>query len=138
MQATICKRFTFHAAHRLPNHDGPCRRLHGHSYVLEVAVTGTVKPAIGDPDEGMVLDFNILRAIYKARIEPLVEHQNLNETLSGMVELTTAENIAAWAHSVFADELEDRAKLPARIVTVRVWETPTSWAEVGDTPWRGR
>ena len=38
----IGKLFKFEAAHRLPNHPGKCKNLHGHSYKLEVVVNGEV------------------------------------------------------------------------------------------------
>lgn len=49
----------FDMAHRLPNHDGKCRRLHGHRYKVEVVIEGdhTTNPP-GTSDEGMVLDFS--------------------------------------------------------------------------------
>jgi 6-pyruvoyltetrahydropterin/6-carboxytetrahydropterin synthase len=161
--ATISKRFTFHAAHRLPNHAGMCRGLHGHSYVLEVAVTGRVKDADGSSSEGMVIDFQELKAIYASRIEPRVEHQFLNETLRGFVPetdreevdvrtygdadertitgagtpLTTAENIATWIHDVFVAALEPATVGgPITNVQVTLWETPTSSATIGKA-WRG-
>lgn len=43
---TIGKTFTFEAAHHLEHHRGKCRRPHGHSYKLEVMVTGAVKPVL--------------------------------------------------------------------------------------------
>lgn len=39
----VGKEFRFEAAHRLPRHDGKCRRPHGHSYVLWVEVEGEAK-----------------------------------------------------------------------------------------------
>ena len=49
--AEIYREFTFEAAHRLPNvpEGHKCSRLHGHSYRVEVRVTG----AVGD-DTGWV------------------------------------------------------------------------------------
>ena len=44
--------FKFCAAHRLPNYDGPCNRVHGHNYRFEVEIRG--EP---DPHSGMILDF---------------------------------------------------------------------------------
>jgi 6-pyruvoyltetrahydropterin/6-carboxytetrahydropterin synthase len=41
------KIFYFSAAHKLPSHKGLCRRLHGHTYKLEVRVAGE---PIGDPE----------------------------------------------------------------------------------------
>lgn len=150
MQAKVAKQFTFHAAHVLPHHDGQCQRLHGHSYVLEVAVIGDVKEGNGDPDEGMVLDFAVLKDIYKMEIEPLVEHQNLNVTLARedleilypyktrvgtmpnltWMPLTTCECLAAWMHTVITNRLKDVPGPSDYQVKVKLWETPTSYAVV--------
>jgi 6-pyruvoyltetrahydropterin/6-carboxytetrahydropterin synthase len=163
MLATIAKQFTFHAAHRLPHHDGLCKNLHGHSYTLEVLVTGPVKPANRDADEGMVLDFGIIKEVYKFCIEPHLEHRYLNESLAGhnwadgtpwvpwtyrepppytgdspREPLTTCENLATWIQRMFDQEIPHvkDSGLHDRKICVRLWETPTSYAEVGDTPWR--
>jgi 6-pyruvoyltetrahydropterin/6-carboxytetrahydropterin synthase len=119
MRGRICKRFTFDAAHMLPDHDGKCANLHGHTYVVEVEFEG---PIIEEgPKRGMVVDFGDVKAVWKEKLEPLLDHRYLNETL---VELpvTTAEMIAGWVYGRFTDaNLEPAA--------VRVWETPTSWAQ---------
>lgn len=54
----IRRAIEFDMAHRLPNHEGKCRRLHGHRYRVEVMIVGdqTVNPK-GTSDEGMVIDF---------------------------------------------------------------------------------
>jgi 6-pyruvoyltetrahydropterin/6-carboxytetrahydropterin synthase len=124
MKCEITKRFDFHAAHQIPNHKGQCSRLHGHTYFLEVTVRGEVKLKTvhsTESDYGMVLDFDVLKKIYKERIEPKVEHQYLNETLG--LPVTTAECIAAWCW----DEYRAGGITPHRI---RLYETPTSFAEV--------
>ena len=123
MNAAITKEFSFHAAHQLPNHDGPCRNLHGHTYKVEVKVYGRITDSPGSPKEGMVLDFTELKKTYKEFIEPLVEHQNLNETLKDEVPVTTAEHIAAWMFRMFHER-------HPQVHMVRVWETPTSSAEI--------
>ncbi|MFT5396418.1 MAG: 6-pyruvoyltetrahydropterin/6-carboxytetrahydropterin synthase, partial [Gammaproteobacteria bacterium] len=50
----IYKSFTIEAAHRLPNlpDDHKCSRLHGHSFTIEVHVSGDV-----DETTGWVMDF---------------------------------------------------------------------------------
>lgn len=164
MPVTVAKRFDFHAAHRLPHHGGQCRRLHGHTYQLEVAVTGPLNSEEGSSTEGMVLDFTQLKDLYKMLIEPHVEHQNMNKTLasaaleipypfwtaidpndsewlpgSDRIPLTTAEGLAVWCHETFSHglfKLMGLNELHHRI-QVTVWETPTSYAQVGST-WRGQ
>ena len=119
--ATIAKEFSFDAAHSLPNSDGPCQRLHGHTYRVTVIARGRTQPLDGRAEEGMVVDFNRIKEVYKRRIEARCDHQYLNETLP--IERTTAELLAAWMLG------ELRAEL-GQVIAVRVSETPSSWAEV--------
>ncbi len=86
----IYKVFQFEAAHRLPNlpEGHKCRRLHGHSFRVEVHVAGAV-----DPDTGWVMDF----AEIKERFKPIyrqLDHYYLNE-IDGL-ENPTSENLARW------------------------------------------
>ncbi|MDH5634156.1 MAG: 6-carboxytetrahydropterin synthase QueD [Gammaproteobacteria bacterium] len=86
----IFKIFTVEAAHHLPNvpEDHKCRRLHGHSFRIEIHVSGPV-----GEETGWVLDF----ADIKTAFEPLyqqLDHHYLNE-IEGL-ENPTSENIARW------------------------------------------
>lgn len=58
MRVTISRRYDFEAAHFLPSvPDGhKCKTMHGHSYVVEVYVTGEVQET--GPEAGMVVDFS--------------------------------------------------------------------------------
>ena len=69
MKITITVTATFAAAHRLPDHEGKCFRLHGHTYGLEVSVEGT--PQETGPAAGMVMD----------DIDPMARHALANITL---------------------------------------------------------
>lgn len=119
--ATIAKEFSFDAAHSLPNSDGPCKRLHGHTYRVTVVARGLTQPLDGRAEEGMVMDFARIKEVFKRRIEARCDHQFLNETVP--VPRTSAELLAAW---MLAELRED---LP-QVVAVRLYETPTSYAEV--------
>ncbi len=119
--ATISKEFTFDAAHSLPNSDGPCKRLHGHTYRVTVVARGRTQPVDGRADEGMVVDFTRIKEVFKRRVEARCDHQYLNESVP--VERTTAELLAAWMLREMREEL-------SWVVAVRVSETPSSWAEV--------
>lgn len=127
----VAKIFDFHAAHKLPKHDGQCRDLHGHTYKLEVIVDGLLQEPneTWNPEEGMVLDFGRLKEIWKEHLEPLVEHKYLNETLENIVPVTTCEMMATWFRDTFFHHLSDTETGPF-VVHVRLWETPTSYAEV--------
>lgn len=54
----VCRVFTFDAAHILPEYPGKCRNLHGHTYTLEVFVSGGI-----DDVTGMVMDYNYLKKV---------------------------------------------------------------------------
>ena len=90
MRATLVKSFTFEAAHRLPNapEGNKCRRLHGHSFRIEVAVEGLL-----DPRTGWVMDFAELKAAVQPEVERL-DHQYLNE-IEGLSN-PTSEILARW------------------------------------------
>jgi 6-pyruvoyltetrahydropterin/6-carboxytetrahydropterin synthase len=123
MRAAITKTFRFEAAHSLPNHEGKCRDLHGHSYAVVLTFEGEVQPARGESGDGMVIDFLHVSEWWRREVEPLVDHRFLNETMPERFLPTTAEHIAGWILGLVVD-----AGLPATEVTV--WETPTASATV--------
>lgn len=57
----ITRRVEFDMAHRLPDHEGKCFRLHGHRYVVDVSVEGDVRQS--GSENGMVIDFAALDLI---------------------------------------------------------------------------
>ena len=90
MSLELRRTFQFEAAHLLPHlpADHKCRRLHGHSFRVEIAVTGGL-----DPKLGWVMDY----ADIKSAFDPLwqrLDHYYLNE-IPGL-ENPTSENIAIW------------------------------------------
>jgi 6-pyruvoyltetrahydropterin/6-carboxytetrahydropterin synthase len=110
----ICiKEFDFDAAHYLPEYNGKCEHLHGHTYKLVVKVEGT-------PDhEGMVLDFVQFKKTVRDRVVDKLDHTLLNDLLPQ----PSAENIAVWVWK----QLEQVLKGPNyHLYEVQVWETRTS------------
>jgi 6-pyruvoyltetrahydropterin/6-carboxytetrahydropterin synthase len=90
MRARLTKDFTFEAAQTLPNvpEGHKCRRMHGHSFKVEVSIEGEV-----DPHLGWIYD----HACISRAMEPLLEmmdHAYLND-IEGL-ENPTIENMAAW------------------------------------------
>jgi 6-pyruvoyltetrahydropterin/6-carboxytetrahydropterin synthase len=84
------KTFQFEAAHLLPllPETHKCRRLHGHSFQVELVIAGPV-----DPKLGWVMDYAEITKIFKSTLEKL-DHFYLNQ-IPGL-ENPTSENIAIW------------------------------------------
>ena len=116
MSMTITQAFTFEAAHHLPHvpETHRCRRLHGHSYRVELRLEGEV-----DAHTGFVVDFFEVEKVFQPLLERL-DHHLLNE-IEGL-ENPTAENIALWIHT------RVKPALPM-LVAVKLFETPMCWAE---------
>lgn len=107
MDIEITKKFSFEAAHMLPMHDGKCARLHGHSYVLEVTVSGPLQES--GSARGMVMDFADLSKVVDEEIVSQWDHQYLNDLVPFD---TTAENLALEC----AKRLQARGLPVSRIV----------------------
>ena len=113
MQISLTKSFTFEAAHWLPTFpkEHKCRRLHGHSFRVDVIVQGDV------PEEkGYLIDFGQITKV----VEPIqlqLDHYLLNE-VEGLSN-PTAEMLAKWIY----DRLKPSLALLAAIC---VHETCTS------------
>jgi 6-pyruvoyltetrahydropterin/6-carboxytetrahydropterin synthase len=121
----VSKEFTFDAAHHLHCYEGKCKNLHGHTYKVVFVISGFVE------DTGLMIDFGDIKKIWKEEIEIFLDHKYLNETLPPMN--TTAENLVVWIYEKMAGALlsENRVKKEqqARVEFVRLFETPTSYAE---------
>lgn len=86
----IFKAFTLESAHRLPNVPAghKCARIHGHSFRVEIHVSGPV-----DPQIGWVQDFADLKRAFQPLFEQL-DHNYLNDVPG--LDNPTSENLAKW------------------------------------------
>lgn len=119
----VNKEFTFDAAHHLHCYEGKCKNLHGHTYKVLFGISGFVD------DIGLVIDFGDIKQIWKEKIEIYLDHRYLNEMLPPMN--TTAENMVVWIFEQMENALKNETN-PAqdiRVEFVRLYETPTSYAE---------
>lgn len=121
----VSKEFTFDAAHHLHAYEGKCKNLHGHTYKVVFGLSGYVD------DCGLMIDFGDIKDIWKSEIEIHLDHKYLNESLPLMN--TTAENIVVWIYEKMATILATAEKQwqykGVRVEFVRLYETPTSYAE---------
>lgn len=137
----IGKGFGFEAAHRLQHHGGKCRKLHGHSYKVHVAIESPLGLMEVGPSEGMVLDFGELNTWWKP-LEAVLDHTTILEESDELVEVLqpftpvttfpfppTAENLADWIREDLQKWLAQRWPNGFVTPTVRVYESEKSWAE---------
>lgn len=75
----------FEAAHRLPEYNGPCRRTHGHSYIVQAQYRRSALD-----EHGIAIDLVVLKNLLRSAVA-VYDHQSLN---SVMPCVPTAENIA--------------------------------------------
>ena len=145
---TVTKEFKWDMAHILAGHEGMCKNLHGHTYRMQVEVARKSNDLIKEDKatSSMVIDFKDLKKIVKEEIVEALDHafmywtnspdklehkiaDLLKEEGRKVVEVDfrpTAEAMSFY----FLNILKQRFKeLNIKIISVKVWETPTSYAE---------
>ncbi len=97
--------FQVEAAHFLPNvpEGHKCRRMHGHSFRIEVHVSGDV-----GAQTGWVMDFADLNQAFRPLFEQL-DHHLLND-IEGL-ENPTSENLACWIWTRLVESLPGLSKV---------------------------
>lgn len=125
-EVTVVKEMTFDSAHYLPEYDGLCCNMHGHTYKLQVGIKGRV-----NTKTGMVCDFSIVKKIMKQLVEKM-DHKCLNKIEDAGFPNTnpTAELMVIWIALKMMELLPDGKEDKIFIDFVRLWETPTSFAEI--------
>jgi 6-pyruvoyltetrahydropterin/6-carboxytetrahydropterin synthase len=137
----ITKVFTFDMAHALDGYDGLCKNIHGHTYHLRITLLGEVRNELNHPKNGFVLDFNEIKALVNAGIIHVFDHAlvlNKNSELIKKGEIGKfSERIVATAYQPtcenllmdFKQRIESGLPSKVELVSVRLDETPTSYAE---------
>jgi 6-pyruvoyltetrahydropterin/6-carboxytetrahydropterin synthase len=101
----------FSAAHALRLYDQSTEPVHGHNWKVEVTVQSPELDSIG-----VVMDFHELERLLDAIIQPF-HNRHLNLVPPFDVINPTAENVALHIGRSLV------VPLPARVVSVQVWET---------------
>jgi 6-pyruvoyltetrahydropterin/6-carboxytetrahydropterin synthase len=131
---SVTKRIEFCYGHRLLDYDGICKHPHGHNGLVEVEVRSGVLDK-----RNMVCDFSDIKRVVKGWIDRDLDHkmllrrddplvkvlQQLGEPVYICESNPTAEHIAKIIYQHAASE-----GLP--VVRVKLWETPTSFAEYAE------
>lgn len=137
----VTKEFRFEMAHVLHNYNGPCRNVHGHSYILYVTIIGE---PLNEPENGcngMVIDFGDLKKIVESEITDKYDHaivvagympegqlrkyRDLFENIIIAPYQPTCENLVAD----FAARLKNKIPRGAILHNLKLYETATAYAE---------
>jgi len=126
----VTKVIEFSYGHRLLEHQGKCRYLHGHNGMLEVDIDAEALDQMG-----MVIDFSHVNEVVKTWVDQNLDHRMLlcradplgqslsdaGEPIYFMDDNPTAENIAKLIWQAARDA-------GLRVSEIRLWETSTSRA----------
>jgi len=136
---TCTRRLEFDAAHRLMEHEGKCRNVHGHRYVLEATFAADKLDAVG-----RVVDFGVIKEKLGTWIDTHWDHnailfekdKALGDAIAGQTKQAifylptnpTAENMAAYIFNVVCPGLFKDSGL--QCVSITLHETPNCRAEI--------
>ena len=137
---SVTKIFRFETAHAIYGYEGPCKHIHGHSYVLHVTVSSTNGHQEGYIEKpGFVVDFKVLKKLVGEAIVERLDHKLIlsKEYLATKPTLETEENLEVWdmepsAENILFFSKEKISKaLPEgiQLVKLRLYETADSFAE---------
>jgi len=116
----VTKTFQWDCSHKLClPYESKCNAMHGHTYKIEVELEGNLD------DNGMVMDFVKLKELVN---KISLDHSTINENefFKAMKWQPTAENMVLYIKHKLDAQWKPGWPLISRI---RVWETPTSYAE---------
>ena len=136
---TCTRRINFDAAHRLMGHEGKCKHMHGHRYVLEATFAAEKLDNLG-----RVVDFGVIKeklggwidahwdhnAVLYEKDQALgkaIEHET-KQVIFYLPENPTAENMASYIFNVVCPELFTGSGLRCTAVTLH--ETPNCRASI--------
>lgn len=139
-QITCARRIEFDAAHRVMQHEGKCKHLHGHRYALEARFVAEA----GLDTLGRVVDFSVIKEKLGGWIDAHWDHTTIlfdkDKALGADIEKhtgqkvfylpvnPTAENMAAYLLQQVIPELFQGDGL--RCSALRLYETPNCFVDV--------
>lgn len=137
----VTKEVTFDSAHMLSDYQGLCNNLHGHTYKLQVTLEGDVEKT-----SGMLVDFNELKQ-YLETVTTIFDHviifsdtEYRNEAEEALlrwadaysknyVVISNGKSTSECISEYIKKQVEDMLEISGLKVSVRLWETPTSFCE---------
>ena len=135
MESKISKEFRWEMSHRLVNHEGECKNIHGHSYKLYVELKGNTN------GNGMLIDFYDMEKIVEPVLQKLdhsficdgtdslmLDFLNKNDFKHVVLENpTTAENIADYLLDILVLKFKSHSNLKG--IKLRLYESDYAYVE---------
>jgi 6-pyruvoyltetrahydropterin/6-carboxytetrahydropterin synthase len=118
----IYKEFTIDSAHVVIGHTGKCGREHGHTYRFEVFLMGKDNTLNGI---GILVDFGDIKEIISGKYD----HRRLNDFPEFDVNQGGVNPTAEGISMVVGKQLTKVLPKGIYLEKIRVWETPTAYAE---------
>ena len=128
--SSVTKIMNFEYGHRILNHPGKCKRLHGHSGKVEFTLWGEV-----DKETGMVIDFGDINSTVGDYLKNTLDHRTILQEGDSLIENLPSEDIIIikgppTAENISLLILEQSSPLfPNKQIKVHLWETEDSFAE---------
>lgn len=138
----VTKLSKFATAHRLRDYNGKCQNIHGHNYVVEITIEGTPVRT-----NSILVDFGELKSVFDGWLQENWDHaiiirqddhsliefckaENMRHYI--MPENSTAEYMASYLLKKFSEMLPKHFTDPCWMHSIKVWETDTSFAVMGE------
>ena len=135
----IATEFRWEMGHRLPNHKGECKNIHGHSYKMILELSGEL-----DTKSGMIVDFYdlglIVKPIVKKFDHSFLVYKKDTKLLNFLAEnkmkkvvtdyYGTVENICNNFIDLIVKGIKKSKLNNIYSITVKIYETPNSYAEM--------
>jgi len=126
----LTKVFYFNAAHQYGHEDwsdeknwevfGPDSKIHGHNYILEVMVKGSI-----NEETGFIVDLGHLKNIVKTHVIDILDHSQFDVEVDWFKSRQpSSENLVKFIW----DQIEPRLK-SASLHRIRLRETPTIFTD---------
>jgi|TARA_Y100000994_G_scaffold242819_1_gene240242 6-pyruvoyltetrahydropterin/6-carboxytetrahydropterin synthase len=127
----LTKQFKFCAAHKYWNEKwskdknyqvfGDDVRVHGHNYILDITITGTV-----DEDSGFIYDIQKLKSLVDDKVIKVLDHSQIQEDINWFKgKQPSTENLVLFIWESIASHIDK----PAKLYKIKLRETPTIFTE---------
>ncbi|HJJ55420.1 MAG TPA: 6-carboxytetrahydropterin synthase [Methanocorpusculum sp.] len=132
MATRIYKKIHFDASHRLMHYNGKCNRLHGHRWIVEVWMDGTI-----DSNTKILMDYNLIKEIISRYDHQVILNKEdpMSEALKQFQSpvLTDGDPTSELLAENIKDQINQFCKqslITAHVSKIRVWESDGCYAEI--------